>query len=164
MNARVHHPGDRTPPAVPWPVWPLAAMVLGSLLLVTWHRIEQQNAPAAQVMPVSWERSLRFEDRPNGDIAVLDANGSEPVAVFSGEQGFLRGSLRALARERMRRGLGPQAPFLLQGHPDGRVTLSDPSSGERIHLESFGPTNVAVYSQLRSASPSAVIISRGVSP
>ena len=164
MTARVHSADPRQAPAVPWPVWPLAAMVLGSLLLVTWHRIGQQNAPVAQAMPVSWERSLRFEDRPNGDIAVLDESGSAPIAVFSGEQGFLRGSLRALARERMRRGHGPQAPFLLQGHPDGRVTLSDPSSGERIHLESFGPTNVAVYSQLRSASPSAVIISRGVSP
>ncbi|MCU0956623.1 MAG: putative photosynthetic complex assembly protein PuhC [Hydrogenophaga sp.] len=165
MNTRVHPSGQRPPPAVPWPVWPLAALVLGSLLLVTWHQVEQRQAPLAQAMPVSWERSLRFVDRPNGDIAVLDASGgSEPIAVFSGEQGFLRGSLRALARERLRRGQGPEAPFLLQGHPDGRVTLSDPSSGERIHLESFGPTNVAVYSQLRTASPSAAIISRGVSP
>ncbi|TNF53158.1 MAG: photosynthetic complex assembly protein PuhC [Burkholderiales bacterium] len=150
---------------MPWPVWPLAALVLGSLLLVTWHQFEQRQAPVAQAMAVSWERSLRFEDRSNGDIAVFDAGGgSEPVAVFSGEQGFLRGSLRALARERLRRGQGPEVPFLLQGHPDGRVTLSDPASGERIHLESFGPTNVAVYSQLRTATPSAVIISKGVTP
>jgi putative photosynthetic complex assembly protein len=156
----VHTP----PPAVPWPVWPLAALVLGSLLMVAWHQLGRQADPAPETAPVVWERSLVFEDLPNGDIGVIDASEQQLVAVFAGEQGFVRGTLRALARERYRRGLGPQVPFQLQGHADGRLTLADPATGERIALESFGPTNLAVYSQLRTARADAVLISKGETP
>jgi hypothetical protein len=51
------------------------------------------------------------------------------------------------------RQLGPEAPFELVGHVDGRVTLRDTATGERINLESFGPTNAAIFSQLRWAQP-----------
>jgi len=65
-----------------------------------------------------------------------------------GEAGFLRGSLRALTRERQRRGLGPAIPFELSARADGRLTLHDPATGERLDLESFGPTNAAVYARM----------------
>jgi putative photosynthetic complex assembly protein len=100
------------------------------------------DAPAAAV------RALRFEDRPDGSVAVIDhARGAELERV-QGEAGFLRGALRALARERQRRGLGPAQPFELIGRADGRLTLADPATGERLDLESFGPTNAAVFARL----------------
>jgi hypothetical protein len=40
---------------------------------------------------------------------------------------------------------------LLIGRTDGRLTLQDPSTGQRIDLESFGPTNAAVFASLRLA-------------
>ena len=96
------------------------------------------------------------EEAPEGAIAVIDAGTSEVVARYEGEHGFLRGSLRALTRERALRGLGPAQPFQLVGHVDGRLTLRDPATGQRIALESFGPTNAAVYARLRDARPEAV--------
>jgi putative photosynthetic complex assembly protein len=109
------------------------------------------GGPATEADPVTWQRALHFEDRPNGDVAVLDAQDRQEVARFQGEQGFLRGALRTLARERLRRGMGPSEPFLLSGHSNGRLTLSDPATGTRIALESFGPSNVAVFAPLRDA-------------
>jgi putative photosynthetic complex assembly protein len=135
----------------PWPIWAIGGLLALTLAVVAWQS-QIGGGPVKEDVPsVQWQRSLRFEDRPNGDIAVLDASSQREVAHFQGEQGFLRGSLRALARERQRRGMGPQAPFELTGHVDGRITLRDTATGQRIALESFGPTNSAVFSQLQWA-------------
>jgi putative photosynthetic complex assembly protein len=92
-------------------------------------------------------RELRFADRPDGGIAVIDAASGATLDVVHGEQGFLRGTLRGLVRERKRRGLTSAAPMQLIARADGRLTLADASTGERIELESFGPSNVAVYAR-----------------
>jgi putative photosynthetic complex assembly protein len=135
----------------PWPVRAIGGFLALTLAAVAWQSQFGGGPVAAETPSVQWQRSLRFEDRPNGDIAVLDATTQREVAHFQGEQGFLRGSLRALARERQRSGMGPQAPFELTGHVDGRITLRDTATGQRIALESFGPTNSAVFSQLQWA-------------
>jgi hypothetical protein len=98
-------------------------------------------------------RALRFEDLPDGSIAVIDPRTGARVETVSGEQGFLRGVLRGLARERKRSGLGPEQPFELIGRADGRLTLSDPATGRLIDLESFGPTNAAVFARMLTAAP-----------
>lgn len=145
-------------PVTPWPVWALGGLMLATLAVVAWQRWEHVNAPRAEaaVTDVLWQRSLRFEDRPNGDIAVIDPTAGPQGAEihrFQGEQGFARGTLRALARARAQSGLGPQQPFVLTAHRDGRLVLSDPATGQRISLESFGPTNLAVFAVLRDARP-----------
>lgn len=134
----------------PWLGWTLCLVVAATLGLVLWQPLV---GPAAEdAPPVRWQRSLHFEDRANGDIGVVDAGSGQEVARFSGEQGFVRGALRALVRERVRRGLGPEQPFALIGHTDGRLTLHDPATGTRIALESFGPSNAAVFARLRQAT------------
>jgi putative photosynthetic complex assembly protein len=92
-------------------------------------------------------RELRFLDRPDGGIEVIDAASGRTLDVMRGEQGFLRGTLRGLVRERKRRGLAGAQPLQLIARADGRLTLTDASTGERIDLESFGPTNAAVFAQ-----------------
>jgi putative photosynthetic complex assembly protein len=104
--------------------------------------------------PVSWQRTLRFEDRPNGDVAVMDGQSTVEITRYAGEQGFVRGILRTLSRERMRRGIGSGPTFELIGHTDGRLTLLDPATGQRINLESFGPTNMASFAKLQPAPAS----------
>ena len=108
-------------------------MVVVSLLSVATVRLtgngpDQRRAalgePSAPV-----ERPLRFEDRANGAVAVIDPRTGEKVAAFEGEQGFVRGALRALARHRKARGIGSEEPFELQVKPDGALTLLDPATG-----------------------------------
>lgn len=140
----------RTPSTgMPWPVLAMLGLALLTLTVVGWQRLS--GGPPAAMTDIAWQRALHFEDRPNGDVAVVDAQDRAEIARFSGEQGFLRGALRTLSRERLRRGMGPSEPFLLSGHTNGRLTLSDPATGTRIALESFGPGNVAVFAPLRDA-------------
>jgi putative photosynthetic complex assembly protein len=95
-------------------------------------------------------RVLNFIDQPDGSIRVIDHETHNIVDNFSGEQGFLRGTLRALVRERKLRGLeaNQAQAFELIAHDGGRLTLRDPATGTSIALESFGPTNTAVFARL----------------
>jgi putative photosynthetic complex assembly protein len=130
----------------------MAALAISALLGAAAVRlsgveVREPDAPAAAT------RMLRFDDGPDGSIAVVDARTGEPVESFVGEQGFVRGVLRGLARERRSRGLGPEQPFELIGRADGRLTLHDPATGRLVDLESFGPTNAAVFARLLTAVP-----------
>lgn len=118
-----------------------------SLVAVTAVRVSgiDVRAPDAEAVVT---RELRFEDTPDGSVAVIDARSGRIVESIAGEQGFLRGSLRAMARERRARGLGSELPFQLIGRKDGRLTLVDTATGGRIDLESFGPTNAGVFARL----------------
>jgi putative photosynthetic complex assembly protein len=93
-------------------------------------------------------RLLRFEDGPEGSVIIMDATTNVQIARMVGEQGFLRGAMRALARGRRMAGIGAQPAFELVARADGRLTLLDPANQQRIDLESFGPTNAAVFAAL----------------
>ncbi len=111
------------------------------------------NGPDQKPQPGTMERALRFVDQPDGGIAVIDGRTGELVRSFQGEQGFLRGTLRALARERKARGLGSEQPFQLIARTDGGLTLFDPVTHQRVDLESFGPTNAGAFAPLLTAGP-----------
>ena len=128
--------------------WIFVGFLCSVLLVVGFLRGQGVMSPQEDA-PVSWQLSLRFEDRPNGDVAVLQAHNQMEITRFQGEQGFVRGTLRTLSRERMRRGIGSGPAFELIGHTDGRLTLLDPATGARIDLESFGPTNMSAFAQLQ---------------
>ena len=146
---------DTFPRWVLWTVGALLVFTLGSVALVRLTGNGPDQLAAATVS----ERLLRFEDRPNGGVAVIDGVTGQLLTTVTGEQGFLRGALRALARDRNARKIGAEQPFKLISRTDGRLTLFDPVSGQRVDLESFGPTNAAVFApfltmQAQSQSPS----------
>ena len=152
MNSSSSHPVLTEPARHGFhPAMALAALVLICLATVIWVRFSGQNIHAQDDAPLV-SRALRFEDRLDGSIAVIDpANGTQ-ITSIQGEQGFVRGVLRALARERKKNGLGSEQPFELIARKDGRFTLYDPATNARIDLEAFGPTNVSVFSHLLTST------------
>ena len=136
-----------------WVLWTVGSLLLFSLVSVGLVRITG-NGPDQLAAAVLSERLLRFEDRSNGGVAVIDGSTGKLLATMTGEQGFLRGAVRALARERTSRKLGPEQPFQLISRTDGRLTLFDPATGQRIDLEAFGPTNDADFVPFLSMQPS----------
>jgi len=129
-----------------WAVWAVALLLGGLLIGVGSARLAGWNpsvAPGSTLL----ERSLRFADGPDGTILVLDVAEDRTIAAMRGEQGFLRGVLRGLARERRQQGIGAEAPYVLSLRDDGRLLITDPSTGQRIDLASFGPDNAAVFAR-----------------
>ena len=150
MNTTLH-----TPPAAPHfprlPLMLLAGAVISTVLAVTAVRVSGVQIREPDAATVS-ARLLRFLDGPQGSVVAVDAKTGQTLQQFQGEQGFLRGALRALARERRMRELGPELPFELNARADGRLTLTDTATGARLDLESFGPTNAAVFAGLLDPS------------
>ncbi len=129
------------------PLLLLAGLVLATVLGVTAVRVSGMQIREPDAATVS-SRLLRFQDGKQGSVEVVDVKSGQMLQQFQGEQGFLRGALRALVRERRMRELGPTLPFELSARADGRLTLTDTATGARLDLESFGPTNAAVFAQL----------------
>ena len=134
------------------PLWLIGALLLAALAGVAGVRLSGTEIREPDAAAVA-QRSLRFEDRRDGSVAVLDARSGRQIESIHGEAGFLRGTLRAMARERRKQGLGAEPAFELIARADGRLTLSDPATGERVDLESFGPTNAGVFARLLDAQP-----------
>ena len=132
------------------PLFAAGALVLAALAGTSLVRLSGINITAPDAAAVV-TRELRFEDRSDGSIAVFDGRTNQLVDTVQGQAGFVRGTLRGLARERIRSGIGAEPPFELIGRADGRMTLVDPSTGRRVDLESFGPTNAAEFARLLNA-------------
>ena len=135
------------------PLFALGALVLASVIGVATVRLTGIGAVRAADAAAVATREFRFEDRPDGSIVVLDVSGKHLIdTVAPGSNGFLRGTMRGMARERMRQGVSAALPFRMIGRADGKLTLEDPGTGRRVDLGSFGPTNAAVFAQIM-ASP-----------
>lgn len=140
----------------PFPVGALigAAALLGfSLLAVTAVRLSGIGKIDSTPPPALESVDIRFEDRVDGALVVYIDDEDQLVEVLPpGNQGFIRGVLRALGRERRSRGVEGPAPYRLSRRVDGSVTLEDLSTGRLINLRSFGPTNEESFARLLPSS------------
>ena len=134
------------------PLFAIGALVAASVVAVAAVRLTGVGLMQVPVAPTLEVREFRFEDRPDGSIVVLDASGQYLIhTVAPASNGFLRGTMRGLARERARQGVSRELPFRMIGHSDGKLTLEDPGTGRRVDLGSFGPTNAAVFASLMTS-------------
>ena len=99
---------------------------------------------------------MNFEDGPDGSIIVSSEQGERVLP--SEYNGFVRGVLRALARERMKHGVGAQPPFALTVDAAGNFYLGDPATGERIDLRAFGSDNARAFVELMPAPAEAASV------
>ena len=139
----------------PFPRGPLfgaGALVLLTILLAGTARFT--GLGTSQVDPANpvQTRDLRFEDRDDGSVAVLEAKDGAVVEILApGTNGFVRGVMRGLARERRSRGIGDGPSFNLTLWRDGELSLTDNATGRTIELTAFGSTNRASFAVLLDA-------------
>ena len=135
---------------VPRPILRGAAVLISFALLTTafarFTDVGTLHMPGAGAIE---SLALRFADRDDGAIDVRDArDGQVFYVVQPGAYGFIRSTLRGLARERRRAGLDGSTPFALTRWSDGTLSLEDAATGRRINLDAFGPDNSKAFAQL----------------
>jgi putative photosynthetic complex assembly protein len=124
----------------------LAALAIGTAALSRWTGAGHVTLPG--VTPVA-ARPIVFLDRDDGGVAALDPASRDTVATFApGTNGFARGALRALARQRRLAGIGSEEAIVLTRWSDGRLTLEDSTTGNQVELGAFGASNAAVFAAL----------------
>ena len=110
----------------------------------------RSEAPRAATVE---SHDLYFQDRNDGAVEVLDAAKGKVILVLEpGTNGFVRGVMRGLVRDRKLREIGPDTPFQLVRWDDGRLTLDDPATGREIDLGAFGPTNLGAFARILLAA------------
>ncbi|HZX23477.1 MAG TPA: photosynthetic complex assembly protein PuhC [Woeseiaceae bacterium] len=140
--------GDRIPrPAI------LGALALVAVTILAAAGARLTGVGTVEVPPSAAvdSRELAFADAADGSVVVRDAAGDVLYVVEPGTNGFLRGVLRGLARDRKLRGIGPEPAFVLTRWADGRLTLEDPETERRLYLGPFGSDNVKIFVTLLQA-------------
>jgi putative photosynthetic complex assembly protein len=133
---------------------------LGALLVLAIVAIGLSRAPffgagsasASNLLPALRSPvELQFADLDDGAVAVSIVQGGNTRLLDRlepGTNGFARGLLRGLGRERKKLSLTMARPLVLGVGADRGLELHDPVTGSRLVLAAFGPTNEAVFSQL----------------
>jgi putative photosynthetic complex assembly protein len=130
-------------------LYAVAALIGFSLFAVAAARISGLPTRQVDTSPVVQMLDLRFDDRRDGAVVVHDARDGSLVAELPpATNGFIRGVLRSLVRERRSMDQGEAPPFRLARHHDGRLTLEDLATGRLIELKAFGPTNEGAFATL----------------
>lgn len=131
----------------------VGALVLTTLLGVTAMRVAGV-APVAQPPSLAAAQSrvlVQIVELEGGGIDLRDpATGAVTASLGVGEDGFVRGVLRALTHRRSVSGVAEDGPVELISFPGGHIALLDPSTGWRADLTGFGADNLATFATLMS--------------
>lgn len=147
-----HHCVSKSDTRPPFKFKPLHAIFLILGLTVIFAAVARLSGLGILRMPepaIVQYRDLRFTDRADGSVGILDAADDTIILILEpGQGGFIRGVLRGRARERRLGEFGAEPPFRLSLHTDGRLTLEDTATKIKIVLSSFGPSNVEAFARL----------------
>jgi putative photosynthetic complex assembly protein len=130
-----------------------AALIAGSIIVTGVARMNGSGQGIQASAPVALTRTLLFEDLKDGSVGIWEPAKRDAMTVLpGGTNGFIRATMRGLARERKRMGLDMSKPFDLSSHTDGTLTLNDTATGRMIDLGSFGITNAQDFARLLPAA------------
>jgi len=140
------------PTANPFPraaLFGTAALIAFTIVVAMMGRQGGVGVTTRPVMEPIETRQLFFSDRQDGAVEILEPGRAEPLLVLDpGTNGFVRGAMRGLARERRIRGIGAEVPFALVYWEDGSLTLEDTQTGHTVDLGAFGATNFELFPRL----------------
>lgn len=109
---------------------------------------------AQNISPVQ-TRELRFADRADGAVVISDAKSGETVKIIEfGEGGFVRATLRRMAKARAAAGIGAEPPFKLVKWENGALSLTDPQTGRDAEIHGFGADHSKAFVEML-AGPTA---------
>lgn len=146
--------GHHDQPALPRSILISAgALVLFALLASAVSRNTDVGASRVVVPELAGQVRVRFADGADGSVMVLDADSDDLVMRLQpGTNGFVRGVMRGLARERRQNEVGSNAAFEIARTTDGALLLFDPETGRRIDLQAFGPVNMEAFAGIYRAA------------
>ena len=125
-------------------------LMLSSLIIAGVARQTRLAAAAEETPAPQTALLLTFGETEDGNLTVERSDGTA-LSVAPESHGFVQGVLRTFTRARQRAQKDVAAPLELGLYANGSLMLSDPETGERVELDSFGPTNRQAFARLFAA-------------
>ncbi len=133
------------------PVLFICAGVVAIVAMVGVARLSGFDPTQSNEVTVVESRDVLFLDTAKGGVSVIDnESGNQLRELAPGTNGFLRATLRGLAKHRMTKGFGQDVPFRVARTSTGMTQLTDLATGRTITLDAFGQTNTQVFARLLS--------------
>lgn len=149
MHQHAHH-------QEPFPLFPLLGagfLILATLVSVAWLQWFGGPQGANHQGAITGQVQLHFRDREDGGVDVLNADDQRLISRLEpGNHGFVRATLRGLARSRRAIGAGSAEPFRLERRDNGQLILIDPVTGQEVDLWAFGSLNAGEFEALLDAA------------
>jgi putative photosynthetic complex assembly protein len=150
--SHVHHD-----PTVPKQALIAAAVLLSVTMALTgavsmgWiakSAVPEAGRAASGVAP-EVTRLLTVADRADGAVIISDAaSGQMVMEIGYGQGGFVRATLRRLAKARAAAGIGSEPPFELVRWANGALSLRDPQTGKTAEIHGFGPDHSRTFAEM----------------
>ncbi|QIK38792.1 phosphonoacetaldehyde hydrolase [Caldichromatium japonicum] len=129
----------------------LSALVILTILGVGVARLTGYKFEQAPILPEVESRDIRFVEQADGSMEVRDVATGELIQTLPpGQEGFVRGVLRALARQRKGYHTDLSQPFHLARRANGMLTLEDPVTGILLDLRAYGVDNEGAFAAFMS--------------
>lgn len=134
------------------------ALLVGAAALLTFALVATAAGRVSRIGLVQLPKAeevrslpLHIVDQDDGSAVILHAYDRRILHIVEpGKDGFIRATLRGFVRERKLSNIGDATPFTLTHWSNGTLSLSDSTTGRRVSLEAFGPTNAQAFAQLFS--------------
>ncbi|MBS0123632.1 photosynthetic complex assembly protein PuhC [Thetidibacter halocola] len=124
-------------------------LVMLCLILVSAHVWTGQPVNSAPPeSPVKAERVIHLTGAMSGAATVRAEDGTLIVELSPEEGGFLSGIWRVLQRERTKARVALDGPVIVRAFENGRMAITDPSTGWSADLMGFGQDNAAAFAKL----------------
>lgn len=134
----------------------VAALLSFTIIMIAVARITGTMLDQAPMTAEVQSRDIVFMDREDGSTDVKDVATGEVIQTLPpGSEGFIRGVLRSLARQRKGYDATLAEPFHLARRQSGDLTLKDPVTGILLDLRAYGETNQASFAALMPAPAGA---------
>ena len=127
----------------------MAGMVMLCLIMVAahvWTGRPVDYAPPGG--PIKAERVLFLDGDMSGAAIVRSEDGAVIADLSPEDGGFVSGVWRVLQRERTKARAPLDGPITITAFQNGRMAITDPSTGWSADLMGFGQDNAATFARL----------------
>lgn len=132
----------------------VAALLGFTIIVVGVARLTGMKMDQAPLAPEVQSRDIRFVAQDDGSMAVYDvATGAVVQTLPPGAEGFIRGVLRSLERQRKAHKASLAEPVHLARRADGDITLQDPITGILLAFRAYGASNHQSFAALLPPPP-----------
>ncbi len=146
--ARVYAEEDKMLPRVL--IRGVLCLIAATLAIATYARVTDRPLESTPpVSPVVAESALVLtSDGTTGAITVHLPDGALVADLDAEAGGFVAGVHRVIIRERTKHRVALDGPVTLQAFENGRMAITDPSTGWRADLMGFGADNASAFARL----------------